>query len=76
MKKLTPLSCITAALLCLSTGNAMAEDEAAPQQGSSDAEQKDVTSNQENQSKPAPKKDADSKKSSGSSTTQAEPECN
>jgi hypothetical protein len=76
MKKLTPLSCITAALLCLSTGNAMAEDEATPQQARSDAEQKNVTSNQENPSKPEPKENTDSKKSSGSSTTQAEPECN
>lgn len=72
MTKMTQSSCVFAALLCLTIGSAIAEENTEAQQT-----KPDVTSNPENQPKPKPKEEpASTKPSQGSETKAAEPECN
>ncbi len=68
MTKTTSLVCLTATLLYLIVGNAVAEDKPETQQPKPDA-----TNSQADESKP--KKETSSKDSSQSSATKEEPDC-
>ncbi len=73
MTKTTRLFCVATALLCLTIGNAVAEDKPETQQAKPDA-----TNNQEAQPKPEPnpKEEAASQNSPQSSAAKEEPACN
>lgn len=79
MTKMTHSSRMLAALLCLTIGNAIAEENTETQQAKPDvtngSSTPNATNNQEKQSKP--KEDsASTQPSQGSETKAAEPECN
>ena len=78
MTKMINSSCVIAALLCMTMGNAIAEDTSATPQAETAATTSstpDATNSQNNQSKPK-EEAASTKPSQGSETKAAEPECN